>query len=449
MRNILLFSWLMCSAFGLYGQFNPSFYPDFTAFPSNPIIKYGDGFADAAWNDPCVIKEGNQYIMYTTAAVGIILSDSNEVKVYRQVSTDGYNWTLSPTIPVLEPLDATYYGGGTETPSIIVKDGIYHMYLTCYPSGNDPSAYNIGHATSTDGIAWTMDAEPVLESDSGNHFYSQIVGEPGAVIYHDSIFVFFTSAGIVNGNAVQGIACMKSVDGSNFSAPILAFSLPTDVYPAAADYWGLSTPSALAINDSLYVFTDVAQTINGEWTQVALHQFKTDGSSDVWHHDSQAIHHMQDFTWTAGEYLSGLLAPCALLEADGTLRIWYAGHNIANVVGNDTIYNVTVDTEGMIHVLPEFYGIGTSSYQFQDIIGLNNVSNEELQFLPNPSNGSFQLHFQKELLIEQWSVFDALSQKVAFHFSSGQLNIEQAKAGIYFVHVSVNGIQKTYKLVVE
>jgi predicted GH43/DUF377 family glycosyl hydrolase len=146
----------------LQAQINPDYFPDFVANPNNPIINYGDGFADATWNDPCVIKENGQYIMYLTSAVGIVLSSSNTVKVYRKVSNDGINWSLSPATPVLEPAPGTYYEGGTETPSVVKKDSTYHMYLTCYPPGNNPAEFVIAHATSANGINWSMDATPVL-----------------------------------------------------------------------------------------------------------------------------------------------------------------------------------------------------------------------------------------------------------------------------------------------
>jgi hypothetical protein len=449
MKKIFYLIVFCCLNTTVFAQFNPDFFPEFTAYPNNPVLKYGDGFADAAWNDPTVIKVGNQYVMYTTAAVGIILSDSNEVKVYRQISSDGINWTLSPSTPVMEPLDGTYYDGGTETPSVIVKDGTYHMYLTCYPPGNDPSTYVIAHATSLDGLAWTMDNSPVLESNGGNNFYSEIVGEPGALVYHDSIHVFFTAAGIFNGNAVQGIGWLKSADGINFGTPTLAFSLPTDVYPLSNDYWGLSTPSALAINDSLYVFTDVAQTINGQWTQVALHQFKTDGVSGIWYYDSLPIHHMQDFPWTSGEYLSNLLAPCPLMEANGELRIWYAGQHLADVVGSDTIYNATIDSTGMIHVFPDFYGIGTSSYQFPGFATVENEEQLEVNIYPNPSNGIFNLILPEQITVDEMQVFNALHQEVAFSFESGVLIIEQSVAGVYFLETNIDGKVIFCKLIVE
>lgn len=435
----------------VHAQFNADFFPEFTAYAGNPIIRYGDGFENAAWNDPSVIKVGNQYIMYTTAADGIFLSESNEVKVYRQISNDGINWTLNPTTPILEPLNGTYYDGGTETPSVLIKDGVYHMYTTCYPPGNDPSTYVIAHAVSTDGISWTMDSQPILESNLTDIFYSEIVAEPGAIVYNDSIYVYFTAAGIVNGSPMQGIGCIKSADGSNFGNPALAFSLPTDVYETS-DYWGLSTPAALAINDSIYVFTDVAQTVNGNWLQVALHQFKTDGTSGVWLHDSDPIHHMQDFTWTDGNYLSNLLAPSPLLEEDGTLRIWYAGHNVADIVGSDTTYNVVIDPFGMIQVLPEYYGIGTSSYQFPQL-NTNFLVNDEpfMQIFPNPTEGNLTVTLQNVEAESVIFVTNALGKVVKEHQvtdeKSTDLNMEDLENGIYYVELKSGLNSNTVKIV--
>lgn len=431
-------------------QFDPDFFPDFTADPANPIIRYGDGFADAAWNDPSVIKVDGQYIMYTTAAQGIFLSDSNEVKVYRQISSDGINWTLSPLTPILEPLDGTYYEGGTETPSVVLKDGVYHMFLTCYPPGNDPFTYLIAHAISTDGLTWTMDPLPILESELTDVFYSEIVAEPGALVYHDSIFVYFTASGIVDGMVTQGIGCIKSADGEVFGVPELEFSLPTDVYETD-DFWGISTPAALAINDTIYVFTDVAQTVNDQWTQVALHQFKTDGISGVWYHDSMPIHHMQDFPWTDGDYLSNLLAPSALLDEGGLLRIWYAGQNIASFVGEDTIYNVEIDLDGTIHVLPEFYGIGTSSYQFPYLAVPENVLDKAtIQVYPNPTSGTIQFTLPTETENAIVRVINVQGKVVKDSFvtneSTNWLELNDLENGIYFIQIEQISATHTVKI---
>src|SRR5690606_5998223 len=112
-KYLLYFFVFSCNMFlatvDLSAQMNADFFPIFQADTNNPIIRYGDGFADATWNDPTVLKENGQYIMYVSASEGI--AEENIVKIYRKVSSDGYSWTLSPNNPVIEPLDSSYYGG--------------------------------------------------------------------------------------------------------------------------------------------------------------------------------------------------------------------------------------------------------------------------------------------------------------------------------------------------
>lgn len=453
-KHILLFIFSIFS-FAIQAQINPNYFPDFIANPNNPIINYGDGFADATWNDPCVIKENGQYIMYLTSAIGIVLSSTNTVKVYRKVSNDGVNWSLSPATPVMEPALGTYYEGGTETPSIVKKDNTYHMYLTCYPPGNNPAEFVIAHATSNDGINWNMDAAPVIESDGSNSIYGDLVGEPGAMVYNDSIYLFFTAAGTLNSQAVQCIGLMKSDDGANFTSPQIAVQLPQDVYPLADNYWGLSTPSALAINDTIYLFTDVARTINGEWTQVALHQFKTIANSGIWYHDTLPIHTMQDFVWTDGDYLSTLLAPTPLLDDNGLLRIWYAGYRIADVNGVDTIYNVFFDSLGMMHINPDFWGIGTSTYQFPLATKFTDFNNDEfkLNYFPNPAKEQMFITFNKMIQNGKFTVYDIAGRLVICEAilatNNLLIDVRTLQAGTYFLEMQEGEIRFYGKLVVE
>jgi predicted GH43/DUF377 family glycosyl hydrolase len=453
-KHILLFIFSIFS-FAIQAQINPNYFPDFVANPNNPIINYGDGFADATWNDPCVIKENGQYIMYLTSAIGIVLSPTNTVKVYRKVSNDGINWSLSPATPVMEPALGTYYEGGTETPSVVKKDNTYHMYLTCYPPGNNPAEFVIAHATSTMASTWNMDAAPVIESDGSNSIYGDLVGEPGAMVYNDSIYLFFTAAGTVNSQAVQCIGLMKSADGTNFTSPQIAVQLPQDVYPLADNYWGLSTPSALAINDTIYLFTDVARTINGEWTQVALHQFKTIANSGIWYHDTLPIHTMQDFVWTDGDYLSTLLAPTPLLDDNGLLRIWYAGYRIADVNGVDTTYNVYFDSLGIMHINPDFWGIGTSTYQFPLATKFTDFNNDEfkLNYFPNPAKEKVYMRFNKMIKDGKMNVYDMAGRIVICQSilatNNLRIDVSTLQTGIYFLEMQEGEMRFYGKLVVE
>lgn len=415
---------------GFSQTIDTAFFPLFQAYPDNPVIKYGDGFVDAAWNDPTVLKENGQYVMYASASAGISVI---KVKIYRLISTDGYSWTLSPQTPVVQPDSGTYYGGGTETPSVVFFNGEYHMYMTVYPGPyNAVQDFTIGHAISADGISWLMDTGSVLESTGSPDWMGDIVGEPGAIVYHDSLFLFFTAAGVQNGSSVQSIGLIASSDGTNFGTAIQAVTRPDDVYPASDNWFGLSTPSALAINDSIYLFTDVAKMINGGWTQVALHQFKSYGNLNKWYHSSIPIHTRDDFSWTNGNYLSEIRSITPLMDDNGRLRIWYAGNHIGDISGTDTTYHITADSAG-IHVDPEYWGIGTSEYQFSGITSVNDfVRNVETTIVyPSPASEFIIINSSKN---GEWTIINSLGQNM-YHqvISNNKIDVSSFPDGIYFL----------------
>lgn len=429
---------LLCST--VFSQTaDTAFFPDFQAYSDNPIIKYGDGFADATWNDPTILKENGQYIMYASASVGISVI---KVKIYRMISQDGYSWTLSPETPVIQPVLGTYYGGGTETPSVVFFNGQYHMYLTVYAGANIAQDFTIAHAVSSDGLSWQMDTNFILESDGTADWKGIIVGEPGALVYHDSLYLFFTAAGIQNGNSVQSVGLIRSNDGTNFGQAKQVVSLPEDVYPGIDNWYGLSTPSALAINDSIYLFTDVAKIKNGTWTQVALHQFKTFGNLSIWYHSVNPIHSMEDFNWTNGDYLSEIRSITPLMDDNGRLRIWYAGNRIADISGTDTTYHATIDSTGL-HIDPDFWGIGTSEYQFTNSTAIHTPQINTMPRLiyPNPaadyiytvgSNGSS-------------TIINTFGQIIAIQSGpDNRINVSQIPNGIYYLISGEGGAKQRF-----
>ena len=427
--GIVLINFLIIVS-GFSQSIDTAFFPQFQAYPGNPVIKFGDGFADAAWNDPTVMKENGQYVMYASASTGISVI---KVKIYRMISPDGYSWTLSPQTPVVQPDSGTYYGGGTETPSVVFFNGEYHMYLTVYPGPyNAVQDFTIGHAISPDGISWLMDTSAVLESSGSPGWMADVVGEPGAIVYHDSLYLFYTAGGVQNGSSVQSIGLIASSDGTNFGTAMQVVTRPDDVYPASDNWYGLSTPSALVINDSIYLFTDVAQIINGGWTQVALHQFKSYGNLNKWYHSSIPVHTKDDFSWTNGNYLSEIRSITPLMDDNGRLRIWYAGNHLADISGTDTTYHILVDSTGL-HVDPDFWGIGTSEYQFPGITSISENSRNDGTIIvcPNPASEYINI---KNSEIEKWTIINSLGEIMCHQLiSNKKVDVSSFPDGIYFL----------------
>jgi hypothetical protein len=115
------------------------------------------------------------YVMFfdsATEGFGPILGVSEEIGL--AFSVDGLLWTRYGIQPILIPPGPTMGWNGTHIyrPSVLLVNGIYHMF---YSGSNDtidplttiPYAHGIGHATSVDGITWTVDLNPIFIYSDG------------------------------------------------------------------------------------------------------------------------------------------------------------------------------------------------------------------------------------------------------------------------------------------
>ena len=297
-----------------------------------PELQLGSGFAGADWNDPHVLKVGGQYWMYASSNLGFPPTPPSPVQIYRFTSTDAVNWTLNPTTPVLTVTSGQWDQGGVETPAVVSFGGKYHMFWTGYPDAwpPPPSAalnFRIGHATSTDGISWTKDASSLLgPSGVPGHFTEFIVGEPGPVVFNNTLYLYFSAVGVDAALAagLQVVGVMTSTDGIAWSAPALAFKPDQMVYPRAANWVGYSTPNAVVIAGKVHVFVDVANDHgNNTWTQEALHHAHSADGLTGWTQDPAPVRRLTDFTWTQREIRS----PHATLDGT-TLRLHFAGDDL-------------------------------------------------------------------------------------------------------------------------
>lgn len=76
-------------------------------------------------------------------------------------STDGRNWTL-PKVVLTYDEESEWECSEVSRPTIIHKDGIYHMWYTGHKWCGRHSTSVIGYATSEDGIHWHKYGKPVM-----------------------------------------------------------------------------------------------------------------------------------------------------------------------------------------------------------------------------------------------------------------------------------------------
>ncbi|HEX5129361.1 MAG TPA: hypothetical protein VFV90_06425 [Usitatibacter sp.] len=156
--------------------------PEWMEHPGNPIIAMGEQVKGMVWNDPTVIKEGDVYRMWLS---GGDPSDMSRIKVeiYHATSSDGLKWKIDPQPVVRVGAPGTWDDLRIETPSVVKVGATYHLYYTgMNAEGVKNSTSSVGHATSTDGIHWTKDPVPVVVAQGDSQRWGfRGAGEPGAV----------------------------------------------------------------------------------------------------------------------------------------------------------------------------------------------------------------------------------------------------------------------------
>ena len=303
---------------------------------NSQVIKVGDGFKKMYWGDPSVIKEGGVYRMWFT---GGDFKGLNHVRVYQATSRNGTDWDIDTTPVVREGPSGSWDDERTETPSVIKVGDTYHMYYTGFKTGDPVARFNIGHATSKDGIKWKKDPNnPLIRNhDDVTIWGLYYVAEPG-ILFNPKDELFYLYYGTARANftykgknsdlqSTSAIVLATSKDGSNFKlfdgngdGKQDAVFEPGSYYTTDRVFRGFSTPHAFIGSDGqFHLFVDAIQVTEG-WRQAALvHAVSKDGKSFVTL--SNDIVKRGNAKWLARE----VIGP-AVIEDNGEYLMWFGGH---------------------------------------------------------------------------------------------------------------------------
>jgi len=152
-----------------------------TKHPSNPVIGLGTA---GEWDDHEVFHGS---VMFDQGIFKIWYNGHNGTlqRTGYATSSDGIVWAKSPSNPVMasDP-DGSWDDSELGPMSVLYHNDTYHMWYTA----TDDTTYQIGYATSPNGIAWIKyEGNPVLDRDTSNAWEAGAVAAP-SILYHDSMF---------------------------------------------------------------------------------------------------------------------------------------------------------------------------------------------------------------------------------------------------------------------
>ena len=210
--------------------------------------------------------------------------NAGKANVWYAESQDGINWQNKFNQPVFDNDISGTWDDYTVGPGAIIKDneGNYRMYYNGWSSQYDQ--WQIGLATSADGIHWERYNNPVLKADSLNEFK---IGVGSVIVYNNMYYLYYDSSPIDNYNNKR-INLATSPDGINWTKysgnPILSPNLSWEGV-------GISFPAVIYDNSHfimIYSSTDrtkfgIAYSQDGKtWTKNSNYTFSNQMTNGKW-----------------------------------------------------------------------------------------------------------------------------------------------------------------------
>lgn len=174
---------------------------------ATPMLRNGPEAYDNGKTGPrVVLKLGTtDYRMWYEA-----VADNMLTTVGYATSTDGITWTKQG--PVMSP-SASWEGNEVSPNAIILENGTYRLYY--HAGGSQLVNRRIGTATSTDGMTWTKNANPILDLGATGAFDDNQVAEPRVVKVGTTYRMYYTGRHAADNLTSLGYA--TSSDGVTFT----------------------------------------------------------------------------------------------------------------------------------------------------------------------------------------------------------------------------------------
>ena len=191
---------------------------------AGPMLRNGPETYDNGKTGPrVVIKFGpTDYRMWYEA-----VADNLYTTVGYATSADGIVWTK---VGVVMSPSATWEGNEV-SPNTILREGTT-LRLYYHAGGSQLGNRRIGTATSTDGMSWTKQANPILDIGGTGAFDDDQVAEPRVIQVGGTYRMYYTGRHGADNKTSLGLA--TSSDGLTFT------KLPAPIFAATTwgNFWG-------------------------------------------------------------------------------------------------------------------------------------------------------------------------------------------------------------------
>ena len=355
-RAVVMLSIMLCTAGVALAQ------TEWVQHPDNPVLGPGE---PGAWDagsriTSTVLIVDDTYHMWFSGYSG----EGNTWEIGHATSPDGLDWTMDPANPVLTRGDAGGWDSVWLIGSAVLYDGAqFHMWYGAWDGAHE----RIGYATSPDGSVWTKyGGNPVVDVGPAGSWYDLQI-RPSQVIADGQRFQMWLM-GLRGSDGSVRIGYAESSDGIAWDMlpdPVLELG----DYPGAWDTYRIIHPSVVSDGSTYHMWYAGAGTNNDFGIGYA---FSSDGVRWTKHRDNPVI-------LESGR--SAIMS--AVLRTGSSFHMWYA-------VGNDPAYSISYATSDRG---PGVAGLNYSQYIpaaavasgaegafYQTDLDLNNAGSQPVQY---------------------------------------------------------------------
>jgi hypothetical protein len=173
----------------------------FKRYSRAPILNLTNDEPFSILTAPFVLKSNLGWMMWYVSCTGWVEPDLPMYNIKYATSNDGLKWEQPGTV-CLDYKDEDEVA--LARPCVYFANGVFNMWFS-YKSLTD--GYNIGFATSPDGIKWDRKDSLIGISRSDSGWDSEMIEYPYVVPYNNDLFMFYN--GNRYGETGAGIAVLK------------------------------------------------------------------------------------------------------------------------------------------------------------------------------------------------------------------------------------------------
>jgi predicted GH43/DUF377 family glycosyl hydrolase len=169
---------------------------NWTRYENNPVIRVG---GTGSWEDTWVymhslIYKDSAFHMWYTGATGDVTDFVPwKEEIGYASSTDGINWTKHPSNPVFKVNTAGNWDYSfVDGSSVLFHEDMFHMWYA--GARNTVELWQIGHATSADGISWQRNESNPVMTPSG--WESPRNQDPNVLFLEDTFHMWYSGGEI-------------------------------------------------------------------------------------------------------------------------------------------------------------------------------------------------------------------------------------------------------------